>query len=148
MNIKSLRICHAIVRFDNVPSDVSSGFFEKTCLPLYGNILECEYLFRRNVTIQQFERTMRDALANNMGKEILRLLKIGCRPVLHLDFNFRSLSFFRVEMDGDTLRKLSRDCRSIELSFPSCGMKSQMFIQIPFSMIRMLARYGFCLEIV
>ncbi len=142
------RICHAVVRFDNVTQDTTSEVLARTRLPTCGDILEHEYLFMRSVSIQHFEKLLSADLADCIGCEVSRLLKIGCRPILHLDFNLSHLSFFMLRLDSDSLRKLSRGKRKIEVRFPSEVCNNQISIEIPSSMIRLLNHYEFSLEIV
>ena len=148
MTKKLLRVCHAIVRFDNIPHDVTSDVLERTELPLYGDILEWEYCFRHNITMLQFEKKLQADLNARVGDEILRLGKFGHYPTLYLDFNFSGASYFRFEISNDTLRKLSRDSRSIELSYPSLVFSNQLSIVVSSNFIKILNLYRFSLEIV
>ena len=146
MDIK-ISICHAVVRFDNVPSGVESDVLERTRLPLYGDVLSHEYLFRRKKSIEVFQRTFAKDLENWLGDEISRLLRCGIFPTLYIDFALSGMAFFRMEVKAVSLHKLALQNVGLELSLFD-AYKSRVVMQLSSGFIKLIAKYKFSLEIV
>lgn len=146
MNAK-ISICHAVVRFDNVPSGVESEVLERTRLPLYGDVLSYEYLFRRKKTMEGFQRILAKDLGDWLGDETSRLLRCGIFPTLYIDFALSGMAFFRMEVKAVSLHKLALQNVGLELSlFDVC--KSSVVMRLSPDLIKLIAKYKFSLEIV
>ena len=148
MKRKLLRICHAIVRFDNIPSNVTSEIFSRTILPQYGDILEWEYLFSRYITVDKFEKKISDDIKQKIGKEIKWLLSIGHAPVLHVDYYSGDLPYIRFELPNQVMHKFVQSKRDIVLAFPSFVKGDELVIKLSSDFLKLLYDYKFSLEIV
>ena len=150
MNNRLLNVTIASIRFDRVPAAVTSSIFERTVLPLYGDVLEWEYAKRRNFSQSQFEARVTRDLNGMIGVEVLRLCRLGLFPVLCVQFFCWEWLYgrTRIEMDYATLRKLAQKQRSIVMTFPSIRSNEQYGFHFSYKFIELLARYEFSLEIV
>lgn len=148
MKRRLLRVCHAIVRFDNVPPSVASGIFSRTILPQYGDILEWEYLFSRYITVDKFESKISVDIKKKMRKELDRLLSIGHAPILHIDFYSGDLPYIRFELPNQMMHRFVQSKRDIVLSFPSFVKGDELVIKLSSDFLKLLYDYKFSLEIV
>ena len=148
MKRKTLKICHAIVRFDKIPPAVTSDVLSRTSLSDLGDILEWEYLFRRYITVDKFERKLHDDIERKLGKEIKRLRNMGHTPVLYIDFYSGNLPYIRFELPNHMMHKLVQHRRGVTLAFPSAVMEDELVINLSADFIKMLHDYNFSLEVV
>lgn len=148
MKRRVLRICHAIIRFDNIPPDVTSDVLSRTVLPGFGDILECEYVFSRNITIERLERKIMKDIGSKIGKEIRRLCSIGHAPVLHVGFHSSDLPCIGFSMVNRFMYKLVQNRRGIVIGFPSPFKGDELIAAFSPDFIRMLYNYKFSLEVV
>ena len=148
MKRKTLRICHAIVRFDKIPHAVMSDILSRTSLSDLGDILEWEYLFRRYITVDKFERKLHYDIERKLCKEIKRLRDMGHFPVLYVDFYSGDLPYIRFELPNHMMHKLVQRRRGITLAFPSAFTDDELVINFSADFIKMLHDYNFSLEVV
>ena len=148
MKRKTLKICHAIVRFDKIPPTVTSDVLSRTSLSDLGDILEWEYLFRRYITVDNFERKLHDDIERKLCKEIKRLRNMGHTPVLYIDFYSGNLPYIRFELPNHMMHKLVQHRRGVTLAFPSAVMDDELVINLSADFIKMLHDYNFSLEVV
>ena len=148
MKRKTLKICHAIVRFDKIPPAVTSDVLSRTSLSDLGDILEWEYLFRRYITVDKFERKLHDDIERKLGKEIKRLRNMGHTPVLYIDFYSGNLPYIRFELPNHMMHKLVQYRSGVTLAFPSAVMEDELVINLSADFIKMLHDYNFSLEVV
>lgn len=147
MKKRFLNVAIATIRFDKVPPAVSSNILERTVLPLYGDILEWEYTLRRYASQMRVQKKVFRDLRGKIGAEVLRLIQLGLSPVFFVQFSCREFLRFRVEVDQITLQRLAKRRRSLVMTFPSTVSDDQYCIEFSNEFIRLLASYGFSLEI-
>ncbi len=148
MSFRFLNVSIASIRFDKVPPAVTSDVFERTVLPIYGDILEWEYSLRRYVSIRQLETRVNRDLHGGIGEEVMRLCRLGLFPVLFVQFFCWEFERIRIQVDHDTLRKFAQKGRGIEMTFPSSRLKGSYGFRFSDRFIDILARYEFALEVV
>ena len=146
MNVRLLNIAIASIRFDKVPPGVTSVMFERTILPLYGDILEWEYTLRRYISEAKLESKVTRDLNGKLGEEILRLCRLGLSPVLCVQYFCWDWGI-RLEVGHETLRRFAKKGRSMVMTFPSGRLRDQYGFQFSDEFIELLARYNFSMEI-
>ena len=144
--VRLLNIAIASIRFDKVPSGVTSILFERTILPLYGDILEREYTLRRYINEAQFEEKVTRDLNGRIGEEVLRLCRLGLFPVLCVQYVCWDWGI-RLELGRETLRRFAKKGRSMVMTFPSTRSRDQYGFQFSDKFIELLAKYNFSLEV-
>ena len=147
MRKRLLRICHAIIRFDNIPANVTSDVLLRTVLPEFGDILEREYVFSKPITVERFERMIIKDVEHKIGKEIYRLWKIGHAPVLYVDFYSNDLPCIGFTMFNRYMHKLVQNRRGVVIGFPSLVKDDELVAKFSSDFIRFLYSYKFSLEV-
>lgn len=147
MKTRFLNVSIASIRFDKVPIGVTSDVFDRTVLPLYGDILEWDYTLRRYISQGQLERKVSRDLSGKVGEEILRLERLGLFPVLFVQFFSWEIERIRIEVACATLQRFAKNERGIVMSLPSNRSNDKYTFELTGEFVGLLARYGFSMEI-
>ena len=138
---------HIVVRFDHVDIAIASDVFTRTHVLNHGDILSCEFIFRRSISFERFEQKFTGYLGGELGLEIVRLSRSGLRPILHVGVNdWYGIPFF-ITFGREFLGKLSHVGRGIEISFPSIATGDTKGWKFSGTFLRILEKYAFTLEI-
>lgn len=144
---KELRLSSALVRFDNVPREISSNLLERIAVAEREYILVYEYVFRRNMRTDVFLRRFALDCRGVLGEELSRLGRAGIKPVLKIDYSSRQLDYLSVTIGRASILKLAKQGRAFRLSFPSQSGGIDWIMTIHREMFALLADYSFSLEI-
>ena len=148
MKKKVLRIGSATIRYDNVPKGVEAPSFETFVISKTTKIiLVREYVYRRNITLRQFEKRLFNDFQKGLAPEVEHLNKLGMHPILYLGLFSYDLAYLSLTIPQPTIHKLSLHGRSIEMNFPSEEMKDNLIISLSSEFVWFLDRYHFSLEI-
>lgn len=148
MKNKLLRIGSATIRYENVPEGVEAPSFETCAISkMTESILVREYVYRRNITLRQFEKRLFNDFQKGVASEVEHLNKLGMHPILYLGLFSYDLAYLSLTIPQPTIRKLSVNGRSIEVNFPSEEMNDNLSISLSSEFVKFLDRYHFSLEI-
>lgn len=106
--LTKLKVNHIVLRFDNVMPGICSESFDRVEVPGYGTILSMDFSWRRSVAVENLATFVDQILRGRIGEEVHRLVGLGLRPVLHIDFASHASWNFFFSLDVRAVKRLSR----------------------------------------
>jgi len=141
------KVCRAVVRFDHIQKDIDSCGLTYRKMPVYGGVLEKEYLFARPLKTQSLIDVISSDIALWLGREIVRLSAFDVRPTLHIEYSSCGVSFLRMEIRRESISRLAAHGRGVDVQFPSNAKSRTHILRIPVGLIRLLSQNGFSLKV-
>ena len=141
------KIEQIVIRFDNVPEEVTSTLFERIEEPGVRGLMSFEYNYIPAADVGRVEVMLLKELEGRMGEEIRSLEKNGLDPVMYISFKSRILQYSRMLISRYDVRKLGR--RNVGIGFATCTVdgETKQILYVSPRLIKALASFNFSMEI-